>query len=552
MTEFNIPNAPESELNRSTAAQTIAQLASKSGLLLSHFEHRFHWPIPSEWGPANRPDLTAGPEWFGGVLKEHKYRHFRYDNPVGSFHPGHRAKWTTHELCHALIGFAWRPDASPFFHSLSARLCEVLPVALWYFFDEIDLVRCDEHQKIGPLFGAHCPACEAAAERPTTGVVVRPELKEAGIRFVEQELAAVARSRRLGRPLSHRFATLDLTSDAIAWTAANRNRLAAPEFAWFRELFLGPRQGAFSDLDEMESRIFEVMNALTGRGVAQPLEGGRSLWIAQDLAWRFLLIAMECEGEVIDHLHGLIEQLAEKPTPETIEHSLNVYTALNDEWYLPEPADVYALGYPVAGHHGASLRQLSTGIQQSCPNTCALLGDSLPEIVEAFARADQPTRTPIARRFASFLEANAPGSTADVARYESSVGHPLPADPNHDALSPSSFDTTTALCTTPGVELINLNTDVSELIANLDDIDSVPKRPHTLAIRRTAGGEVVVAEISSKAADCIERLRHLEETATQIELSLLEVESLFELGLLSPSHWSETIIPHPSIDDEPV
>ena len=154
---FGVDGAPDHELSRSPAAARVGRLAAASGLALNHFEHRVHLPVPDHWLPDDRADLGGT----GGHLVEHKYAHHRNDDLLGSFNPGHRAKWTAHELCHGLAGFAWRPGATPLFHALSARLSEVVPVALWYFFDEAGLRRCPDHD--GPLFGLYCPACEAAA-----------------------------------------------------------------------------------------------------------------------------------------------------------------------------------------------------------------------------------------------------------------------------------------------------------------------------------------------------------------------------------------------------
>ncbi|MCA9546622.1 MAG: hypothetical protein KC613_19590, partial [Myxococcales bacterium] len=133
MTPFAIPQAPDAELHRSPAAALVGRLAAASSLRLSHFEHRLHLPTPFAWADPDRPDLAGVPTWQGGRLQEHKFQHFRGDNPVGSFHPGHRAKWTAHELCHGVVGFAWAPTATPLFHTLAARLNEVVPVALYYF-----------------------------------------------------------------------------------------------------------------------------------------------------------------------------------------------------------------------------------------------------------------------------------------------------------------------------------------------------------------------------------------------------------------------------------
>jgi hypothetical protein len=100
--------APSSEFLRSPAAMRVGQLAARDGLTLFHFEHRVHLPLPLDWVPEHDPELAEPPQWVGGVLPEAKYQSFQHDSPLGSFHPGHRAKWSTHELCHALVGFAWR------------------------------------------------------------------------------------------------------------------------------------------------------------------------------------------------------------------------------------------------------------------------------------------------------------------------------------------------------------------------------------------------------------------------------------------------------------
>ena len=103
---FHIENAPRVELNRSRAAQRVGEAAELSGLFLTHFESRYHIETPESWMPEERPDLAGTAYWSRGQRIEPKYAHFRYDSPLGSFHPSHRAKWTAHELCHGLVGFA--------------------------------------------------------------------------------------------------------------------------------------------------------------------------------------------------------------------------------------------------------------------------------------------------------------------------------------------------------------------------------------------------------------------------------------------------------------
>ena len=131
---------------------------------------------------------------------------------------------------------------------------------------------------------------------------------ERGVKFLRGELAAVARSRRYKRPLPHRFATLDLNSDAMAFTAQNLRRMDDPYFRYFCERFHGPHTGMWSDLDALEGRVLSLSEALTGGLPAHPLTAGRDRWVAQDLAWRLLTVAAQCEDrEASDTLEGLVE-----------------------------------------------------------------------------------------------------------------------------------------------------------------------------------------------------------------------------------------------------
>ena len=213
----SVLGAPQHELSRSPAAKRIGDLAQGSQLFLFDYERRHHLDPPEAWLPADRPDLEATSSWEAGSLVEPKYMSFRHDLLVGSFHPGHRAKWTTHELCHGLVGFYWSPEATDLSLALGARLAEALPVALWYFLDEAGLQRCAAHAGDGPLLSAFCPAYEAAARAGARAVDEEDErwLRE-GRAFLERELERIASSREQGRPISHRLGSLDLSSDGLA------------------------------------------------------------------------------------------------------------------------------------------------------------------------------------------------------------------------------------------------------------------------------------------------------------------------------------------------
>jgi len=473
---FDVPGAPDHELAQSGAASVVGELARASGLRLAHFEHRVHLPLPEPWRPGGRPDLEGAPVWRGGTLVEHKYAHFRYDNPVGSFHPGHRGKWTAHELCHALVGFVWRPDATPLFHSLAARLQEVLPVALWYFLDEADLRRCPEHD--GPLFDLRCPRCEEAAKGG--GELRDGSWFDRGRDFIDRELAAIRKSIRLGRPVGHRFATLDLRSDSLAYVAAHDLRLRSPELDRHLALFHGPHTGHFATFDEVEARVLALYDAMYEDipDFTLALKPDPSGWAAQDVAWRLACVGAECEGEARAEIDILIERLANGE----LATVLSAYEALHEAFYVPDPADVFAVGYDLPGGYGRSAAQIADGVAQTCPETAARLGCDLEPLTAAFVADDAPWRAPLARRFAAWLARHDTGAVADLAAYEAAVTHAV-ADPVADALGEVGH----GLRVADGVEVLSLAHDPT--------VPSCPERPTYLAVRRTSGGDTVVAEL---------------------------------------------------------
>ncbi len=508
-----ILNAPEHELSRSPAARLVGDLAERSGLFLTHFEHRLHLEGPEQWLAQNRPDLWGTPEWRGGRLVEHKYSHFRYDQPLGSFHPGHRAKWTTHELLHGLIGFAWRPNATSFFNALAARLSEVLPVTLYYFYDEAGLRRCRAHRGGGPLFGHFCAPCEAAASR-VGPVELDPRWYREGRAFLKRELAAVARSRRLGRLIENRYFKLDLASDGLAYACAHGPRLGSETMTRFIERFHeGPATGAHESLDALEARVLEVADALEEEGEATPLKGSPERWMAMDVAWRLLLVLEECEGEAATELDRLVERLAEGD----LHGVVGDYAALTEEFFLPAAEDLLAVGYPLLGGLGASVSQCAEGIQQVCPATAGLLGEDFEPQVRAFLAQDAAKRSPIARRFAAWLS----GSAGDLCAYEAAVAHTAPPDAETDVLGAGE-----GLRPVAGLELLRVGCDVLALARGGVAEDG----SRCLAIRRTSGGDVVVAEVSAGAAD------YLEGVGTALDET--ERASLRELGLLVPERWA--------------
>lgn len=535
MNTHAIRNAPDHELARSPAAARIGRLAAQSHLFLTHFEYRHHLTPPDHWAPPDRPDLFTRPHWHAGHLVEPKYGPFRHDSPLGSFHPGHRAKWTAHELCHRLVGYAWRPDAPPLWHALSARLAELLPVIVYYHLDEAGLRRCPDHH--APLYDHHCPACErAAALGPADHIDDR--WHRSARDHLDAELTAIHRSLRLGRPVPHRHHTLDLMSDALAYTAAHHRRLTSPTFARFQERFPTPDR-THPTLDALEDRTRALFAHLTDATPIDPLTPRD--WATHDIAWRLLTLGQHSEPEITTALDRIVDHLADHPHDH--QHAIDAYTALHADFIIPDPDDIFATGYPLPDGHGYATAQAIDGLTQTLPATTELLADALHPVVDHFVRHDPPARLPIARRFAAFL-ATEPGPLADLAAYEAALAHPAPPDAALDSLAFTAPDDA-PLCPADGLEVLDLAYDARALAATLDtdpdaipeDLDHIPPRPHTLALRRTAGGDLIVAEISTAARDLLRALADTPRAAAAIDLPPAELESLRALALVAPTRW---------------
>lgn len=490
--------APPHELARSPAAAEVGRLAASAGMFLFHHEHRVPLELPDAWGPADDAD------WVDGVLPEPKYGAFRHDLRIGSFHPGHRAKWTAHELCHALVGFGWRPDAPPLWVATAARLCELAPVVLWYFLDEIGLRRCPRHT--GPLFRTFCADCERAASAgpdPAFELGRAEALAREAAAFLEAELAAVARTRRLGRPAPHVFGSLDLCSDGLAYGAAHGPRLRSEAFsAWF-ERFVPPGDpGVHASLDDLEGRVVAVLRAVA-QGEPLALTGARAGWVAQDLGQRLLDVwaqtAEPCAGELL----AVVDALA---AGGTAAEAFAAYVELHEAWDLPEPEAVFAVGYPVdAAPHGA--RSVGRGLGTVVPVALAAAEDAGVDVVGRFAEADLRgrARRPLGARFARWIAEAWPGSVADLARYEAAL-RTARGEPELAALGADGVD---ELRLAEGVEVHRFGFDVVRAAEQVDSgevsgrhdggrlaLDPAPvPREVGLAIGRDAAGELVIAEI---------------------------------------------------------
>ena len=498
----SIPGAPDHELYRSPAAERIAKLAAKSGLLLSHFEHRVDLELPDDWMTEDRPDLGTPQGWQGGVLPETKYGSFQHDRIIGSFHPGHRAKWTTHELCHGLVGFAWYPGCSRFFQALSARMSEILPVALYYFFDEAGLRRCPVHDGRGALFGHYCADCEAQAQR---GPVDDPQAHtwhSQGRAFIERELDAIRRSLHLGRMVPHHHHSLELASDGLGYAAAHGPRLDSPAFARFVDHFCIEGQGWFSSLNDIQARIDALTDDLCGGQNARAWDATPWTWIVQDIGWRLLQVEADCGGNLREEMDRLILHLAENPNAEGVNQTIQNYVALTTNWVMPAAEEVFATGYNLPNGYGHGHAQLATGIESALPMTYQLLGADQDGHIARFADSDTAIRTPIGHRFRAGLDPDSP--LGELAQMEAALVHAPPCDLEAATLRGEGV---APYRLRAGVSLLRFWHTVDDALDPMWRANpTLPLRrdaPLYLALFREPDGEVQVLQLSAEAFEAL-------------------------------------------------
>lgn len=552
-----IENAPAVDLARSPAAAAVGRWAAASSLFLAHFEHRHHQTWPTDWLPKDRADLgSQNRGWIGGRLQEPKFFSFQLDRRIGGFHPGYRSKWTSHELLHGLVGFGYAPGRSLLWHATAARLSELLPVVLYYTLDEAGLRRCPRHA--APLFRTFCPACEAAAWTGPDPTADPEPWVAAAQRFVDRELAAIAKTRRLGRVVSHTHATLDLASDGLAYAASHGPRLRSQRFAAYIERFFGPGEGHHATLDAQIDRVEELFTALcqATRGEAiepTPLAGDRWRWIAQDLAWRTTLVLEEAEGDVLraldDAVLSPLETAVRGGGASSVQEAISGYRGVASEWVVPSPEDLFAVGYTLPGGLGRSERQVADGVRSALPGTWALLGEQAEELAADFAWEDPLVRAGIGVRFAAWLpealDAEDEHPALDQARFEAAIVHAPPSDEEDQTLR-GEAPRSTAVARAAGAQCIVVSHAVS---TDPDVLGSEGASPLDLAlclvVQRQPDGEVAVFQVSEAAANALQPNTPDIELGQALPLAAdawaavpqAEQEALLALGVVVPTAW---------------
>lgn len=533
--------APAADLVRSPAALRVATLAERVGLFLFDYEQRVQLELPEAWLPVGRPDLGVTglpPGWERGLLGESKYLSFRHDTLLGSLHPGHRAKWTAHELCHGLVGFCWRPDGSMLFHALAARLAEALPVALWYFFDEAGLRRCERHvahSEVGPSYCADCERVAGSGDGEAGDWIAR------GRAFLAREIAAVRASIASGRPVFSQHGAIDLMADGLAYAAAHAPRLRSPELQSaivhaFGEP--GAASGYFDDLEAFAAHIENLGAFVAGDAAAPPtLSGGRWRFIAQDLAGRLMQIAADADGECFAGLSELVTRLAEGDEG-CVVRAIEAYEALYDAFELPPPEEVFAVGYPLPGGHGVGVTQLREGLESALGATFGRLGLLAERLTRSFATTSAPSREPLPKRFAAFLQGSeVDPETRGMALLEAAIACVPPPDPIELGLGLDGALAET-LSLPRGVSLVRPGFDAGGLLMHGK---ADPKGPKSFLVRRDAGDEVGLVALSEGLAARLEA-GPLEAASVVEEAERdAELRALLEEQLLVPDRWDLAI-----------
>ena len=401
------------------------------------------------------------------------------------------------------MGFAWQPRASRLFHATAARLAEALPVALWYFFDEDGLRRCELHRGGGPLFDAYCARCEAAHALGPDDAMRDERWAQGGLAFLERELRAAERSMNEGRVIPNRYATLDLGSDGLAYAASHADRLSSSAFAGYVDAFFPDGAGRCASLEALAARVREVAADLTGGPQATALVGGRSRWIAQDVAWRLLQVAEDTDGDAAAELSRMVKALADAPNDQGVAAAVDAYGALTADFELPEAADVFAVGYELLGDVGRSTGQITSGIRSGLPATTVFLGDDLAMTVGQFSKEDPTVRLPLGRRFSDWL-GRAQHPATPLAGYEAALAHAPAPDLEALTLAPDrlGLEGVDSASLSDCAILVRAPWDVVGYASAVDAGRKPRMKPSatSVVVTRAADGDVLVVPVSEDDA----------------------------------------------------
>jgi hypothetical protein len=434
---MNIENCPDLDINRSPIAQLIAEIAQANNFFLSHYEYRYQLTTPSEW---ENPIWANKVQWAGGYLPESKYQSFRNDLRIGSFHPGHQSKWSTHELCHSICGFAWNQNFSFLEHSLAARLAELIPVIVFYFLDEVNLNRCSKHLNNIWLKMPYCNDCEKViATQIITPNYYKEKLIGEAKYFFYKELSAIRESLKTGNLVSNLYGHLDLNSDSIFYVKAHHKRLKSDEFLKFTKYFKSDFH--FNSLDQfivyLEELFLYFINFLeTNKKIKLNIKSKeKEFWIAQDFVWRIFDLE-KLTPHINLYTQEWFMELSEKPTNETIKRIIEEYKSLEKKNKLIAHDNFFALGYKLDNYLAYSKKSIKEGLLSASPNGLKEI-DINADYFTLFMQ-QLPCRVPLGYRFLNQLKLS--GIENHLAELECMIAYSLPFNSN-EFIKEQIFDT---------------------------------------------------------------------------------------------------------------
>ena len=398
-------NKSHPDVNRSKFSSYIYQQASKNDFFLYHFEYRYLLDLPEIW--KNDGDQEA--YWTNGILKEDKYQHFRNDSRIGSFNPSHSSKWTSHELTHLLTGFAWNSDFSYFDIAIAARLAELIPVIVFYYWDEAYTKRCAKHKEQAS-YGKLCFECEKLAEINPDDPIAEKLMEEAD-KFFHSEIESIKKSIKEEKFNFNPYWKLDLMSDAISYTKHQSKRLQSLEFHEFIEKFHPKNTGLYRTIDEFLAHIESLYKNMKVQKNLKKFDGNRDLWISQDIAWRFTSFQLTSQSESVkEECSIFIDELAENKNIESIQKCIEdywqIYNQNEDEFLHPDM--LFGVGYQIDPEHGKSFSMIESGLISSVGPALEYMTikhdiDSLEMIVN-FISSDEYERDFLSHRFLKFSD----------------------------------------------------------------------------------------------------------------------------------------------------
>jgi hypothetical protein len=335
----------------------------------------------------------------------------------------------------------------------------------------------------------------------------------------------------------HRLATIDLGSDAMAYANAHAERLNSQAFNRYIACFGRVGAGYHAELESLIARTEELTQAIVENAPAAPLNGSRWLWAALEFGGRVFQIKSESDGDASANLGRIVEQLSEQTNEQGVAAAINAYAALHNEYELPTPNDVFAVGYELTGGYGRSHAQVSAGLQSAQPAALLFLNENRESAIAEFLAQDAPQRAPIARRFANFLGRSEFKPIAEIARFEAAIIDPRRCSTTTLIQTPDEHDG--AWVRGQSGETIQCAYDVPRVIDAVLDGGEAPEEvgaPMAFAVVALPNGELGLIEISDIAAQ-----RMMVAPGTAVSISGLdddEIAALVTHGLIVPERYT--------------